>query len=84
MFAGARFEIRDQTGLRGGKLGDCNYTDKILRIPIEGDTLGDLDCIIHEGVHASCPWMTEDTVDAVAMSIARLLWRLGWRNESET
>lgn len=38
-----------------------------------------LDTIIHEGLHACCWDLHEDTVDEGATSIARMLWRAGYR-----
>ena len=80
-FAGHRFAIRPQTGVRPPVMADCDYTRRRIRIPVDGDTLDELDCIIHESLHAACPWLAEWIVDTTATSIARLLWRLGWRRE---
>jgi hypothetical protein len=80
-FAGKRYAIRSQAGLRPPALAACDYERRVLRIPIDGDTLDELDQIIHEAIHAACHWMHEDAVGEAATDTARLLWRLGWRKE---
>ena len=80
-FAGRRFAVRPQTGLRRPLLAECDYGTRTIRIPTDGDTLDELDQIVHESLHAAYPWMEEDHVNAGATSIARMLWRLGWRRE---
>ena len=37
------------------------------------------DCIIHELLHAALPDLDEAAVDETATDIARVLWRLGYR-----
>ena len=59
-------------------LGLCVYEYRILFVPKEGDTELDLDTLVHESLHA-CTELDETAVDETATSIARLLWRLGWR-----
>lgn len=48
-------------------------------IPIDGDTLDELDTIIHEAMHVCLPDVAEDAVGATATAVGRLLWRLNWR-----
>ena len=81
VFAGQRFKVRSQAGLRAPDLAECDYQRRVVRIPLDGDTREELDCIIHEAIHAACPWMHEDNVNETALSVAGLLWRLGWRRE---
>ena len=38
-----------------------------------------LEAYIHEALHAEEPRMREDRVDRIARSLARWLWRLGYR-----
>jgi hypothetical protein len=38
-----------------------------------------MDIAIHEATHVVCPYLTEDTVNAVGIHVADLLWRLGYR-----
>jgi hypothetical protein len=78
-FAGHRYRVRNLAGVSRDALGQCDFERKIVNIPIHGDTLAELDTIIHEAIHAAMPWLTEWIVDKTATSIAKLLWRLGWR-----
>jgi hypothetical protein len=71
--------VEDSSDLQDADLlGLCDYDKKTLHIPKEGTKMTDLDTIIHEALHA-CTELDEDAVDESATSIARLLWRLGWR-----
>ena len=78
-FAGRRYRIRDLTGVHSDALAKCDYDKRVIRIPHNGDTMAELDAVIHEALHAACPWLAEYVVDRAATSIARLLWRLEWR-----
>jgi len=72
-------EIPDGHRTEGERLlGICIYSDKTIHVPKEGETLVDLDVILHEGLHA-CTELDEQAVDETASSLALLLWRLGWR-----
>ena len=49
----------------------------------KGETKKDLANIIHESLHA-CVWdLGEDCVQETSETIAKLLWRLGWRKEDQ-
>ena len=39
-----------------------------------------LETIIHESLHAEFPYMSEARVDNAGRNIARLLWRMGYRD----
>ena len=80
-FAGMKYRVENDTKIRTDDLGECDFERKVVRIPIQGDSFSELDTIIHEAIHASCPWLAEWIVEQVATSIARLLWRLKWRKE---
>jgi hypothetical protein len=80
-FAGQRYAVRSQAGLRAPDLAECDFTNRVIRIPIDGDTREELDQIIHEGMHAACPYLSEDAINGASTSIARLMWRLGWRKD---
>jgi hypothetical protein len=55
---------------------------KCIVAPLDGDSIADLDTLIHEAMHA-CLWdLSEDAVDSSATDIARFLWRCGWRKEN--
>lgn len=81
-FAGQRYSVRSQAGLKPPDLAECDFERRTVRIPVDGDTLAELDWIVHESLHACFPWLAEYIVDTAASSIARLLWRLGWRKET--
>ena len=81
VFGGKTYRIASQAKLPKGDLGECDYKKGVIRIPIDGDTLPELDWICHEAIHAECPWMDEWAVDLLARRLSRFLWRLGWRKE---
>ena len=83
IFCGRLFKVKDQRYLRKPDVAMCDHAKGIIQIPIDGDTLPELDWCTHESLHACCPWMAEDAVDEAATCIAKLLWRLGWRKEQE-
>jgi hypothetical protein len=80
-FIGRRFRILDQSLLKGDDLGECDWEKRTMNVPIEGDTIGELDVLIHEALHAAYPSLDEYYVNRGATDIARLLWRLGWRKD---
>lgn len=81
-FIGRRFAIKTQKGLRL-TFAECDESKRELRIPVDGDRLCELEWIIHESLHACYPWMDEEYVKNGAKSMSALLWRLGWRKETE-
>lgn len=81
IFRKKHWKIRNQDVLKPGYLGLCVYHKDTIHIPIEGDTRDELDVIIHESLHAACPYLNEDEVNETATDIAKLLWRLKWRKE---
>jgi hypothetical protein len=78
---GKRWNVRNVSALPIGELGECNYDERTLRIPTDGDTEAELDTCIHEALHGCLPDLAEDAVEETATSIASLLWRLGWRKD---
>jgi len=81
---GKVWRIKHATEAPAGLLGYCHYDRKWLYIPHDGESLADLDTIVHEALHAACPYLDETTVDGVASDIAKLLWRTGWRRSDES
>lgn len=71
--------MEDLKHVRRPALGECLHESRTIRIPVEGDTPDELDTIIHEVVHAACPWLDEWIVAETGTAVAKLLWRLGWR-----
>lgn len=80
---GGRWKIVDSNLMPGTDLGECDYDKKTIAIPVDGDTLWELDVCIHEPLHAAYPDLDEEAIDTTATGIARLLWRLGWRKVPE-
>jgi hypothetical protein len=80
-FAGKRYRVRNLAGVPHDALGLCDESKRRVNIPINGDTLDEMDVILHESLHCCMPYLCEDAVNDSATSIARLLWRLGWRRE---
>ena len=80
-FNGRIYRVLTQLGLRKPDLAECDHDRRTVRIPVDGDSLAELDWIVHEALHACMPYLHEDTVDKSATSVSRLLWRLGWRKE---
>ncbi len=75
--------MKNQSWLRKPDLAECDYDKRTIRIPTDGDTLPELSQIMHEGVHAACPALSEEAVEAIADSNSRLLWRLNWRKADD-
>ena len=82
IFVDQRFAIRSQAGLRSPNVAECDYEKRVIRIPVDGDTRDELDDILHESIHAGCPYLHEWIVAALARSLAGLLWRLNWRKDA--
>lgn len=80
-FNGRLYRVRSQSGLDNRTLAQCDHGRRVIQIPVDGDTQNELDWIIHESLHASMPYLAEGEVGKTATCVARLLWRLGWRNE---
>ena len=43
----------------------------------------EMDIAIHEGLHVLFPYLPEDAIDNAGKTLADLLWRLGYRKDSE-
>ena len=82
MFRGQRWRFGRLKPPIKGAVGCVDYVDHIMDIPLDGDTLDELDTVIHEGLHAVVPDLVDEVVEQAAGDIALILWRLGWRNES--
>ena len=80
VFRGKRYTVASKRlrKERGG-CDDPSEPDKTMNVPYKGATLDNLSTIIHESLHA-CLWdIAEDSVEETGESIARFLWKLGWR-----
>ena len=60
-------------------LGLCDYENKTLFIAdsIKGESK--LQVIAHETIHAIKKSLTEKEVDAIAVNVAKVLWKIGYR-----
>lgn len=76
---GKRWKSKDVESLKEGLLGLCDYEDKTIIAPFEGDELHELDTIIHECLHAGYPDLNEEAIDEFATDLANILWKLNWR-----
>jgi len=86
LMRGARWWIESSDSLPDGQFGECCWglpgiARPTIRISLDGDDECSLDTAIHESLHACMPDMGESAVDETATSIAKLLWRLGWRKD---
>jgi len=63
--------------------GYVKHDKQIVAISTGVEGCDRLETVIHEALHAAFPWMREWIILAAAEEIARLLWRLGYRNIDE-
>lgn len=79
---GKRWEF---TRPRMADWGQCEPVDRLAkRIRVHRDLTGidELDTILHELLHAVLWDLSEETVEECGTDIARVLWKLGYRRES--
>ena len=72
--------------MRGDYLGKCDAPDthgKQIRISKDLEGLEKLDVILHELLHAADWHQDEEWVEETAMEVSCVLWKLGWRNNSD-
>ena len=85
-FRGRRWTVGRSEHRDPDERGVCEapWTDhKVIDVPVHGGTVGELDTLLHESLHA-CMWdMDEEAIHESARDIARFLWRLGWRKGIE-
>ena len=70
-------ELDEETG------GECDSPDtngKEIRIATDLKKQDELEIIIHELLHAADWSKDEEWVEVIADDIARVLWKLGWRD----
>jgi hypothetical protein len=82
-FNKTNYTIQHQARIKGDDLGECDFNTHTIRIPFDGDTLDELDTVIHECLHACLPYLVEDQINATATDVARMLWRLKWRKDPD-
>jgi hypothetical protein len=76
---GERWRVENVHALPIGDLGECNYAERTLRMPYDGDTKEELDTCIHEMLHKCLPDLSEAAVAEIATDLTHALWRLQWR-----
>ena len=64
-------------------LGLCDWSSRKITISTARKIRGELelDTVIHELLHACQPDLAEETVEETASDIARVLWRMGYRQQ---
>lgn len=58
----------------------CDYTSREIVVSPRVQGEHKMDCLIHELLHAAFPDLNEDAINTTASDVARLLWRLGYRD----
>jgi len=81
---GERWSLRDDSGLDADTLGECDHANRIIRAPIHGPTLNELDTICHEIIHGCYPDLSEDAVIEGAGTLSTILMeKLNWRKQDD-
>lgn len=67
------------------RFGDSDGTLAAPQIRVRRSLRGQqmLDTIIHEALHASRPELAEEAVTQTATDVARLLWKIGYRQQGD-
>jgi len=52
---------------------------KLIEISNRAKDRLELDTLIHEMIHVTCPWLDEYHVEQMATEIANILWEMGYR-----
>jgi hypothetical protein len=83
VFRGKRFKVIFKAPKNRNHIGICDYEAKEIKINPKIDEAEILDCIIHEALHACLPDISDDAIDESATSVAKLLWKLGYRGDKK-
>lgn len=70
------------TNMKRGLIGDCtdpNLPHRTIRINRNSSQLHLLEAVCHEVVHANCWDLSEETVEELGESLAKILHKLGAR-----
>lgn len=79
---GKKWRLKSDQKLDGTDLGLCDFENRTIYAPFDGNMWHEKDTIIHECLHANLPDLNEEAVTATANSISGILWRLGWRKKN--
>jgi hypothetical protein len=75
-----RLGAKPPSGVKGGTpFGDFNPNNGIIRIDPRQSEDEMIDTIVHELIHATYPFLEEETVQKGATQVAKSLWDLGYR-----
>ncbi len=61
-----------------GTWGDCDYDLRIITVEPHASPEMRLDTLLHEGLHACCPYLTDDVVEQTATELKDLLIAMGF------
>lgn len=77
-FRGKRYKIFFRSPKNKNHLGTCDFKNKEIEIKptLEGEE--ELDCIVHESLHACFPDIHDDAINESATCIAKLLSKMGY------
>lgn len=64
-------------------LGVCDFETKTITICSSCEGLERLDTELHEALHATQGFASEEHTEEVATTLAQILWRLGYRVQSQ-
>lgn len=61
--------------------GKCDWEARTVSISVKLDGLDRLDTEIHEALHATQGFASEEHTSQVATTLAEILWKLGYRRD---
>lgn len=78
LFRNRKFKIFFRSPQNKNHLGTCDESEREIEIRPRLDGEEQLDCLIHESLHACFPDICDEAVEESATSIAKFLIRLGY------
>jgi len=76
---GKKFKVVFKAPTSKNNMATCDYANGELRVSPSVKGVDKLDCLIHESMHGCLPDLVDDAVNESATSIAKMLWKLGYR-----
>lgn len=83
LFRNKRYKIFFRSPRNKKHEGTCDWGKKEIEIRPTLSGEEELDCIIHESLHACFPDLCEDAINDTAVSISKLLTKLGYRRDAD-
>jgi len=83
IFRGKRFKVTFKAPKNKNHVGICDYEAKEITVSPKIEGVDRLDCIIHEAIHACLSDISDDAVNESSTCIAKLLWKLGYKDQGE-